>query len=156
MKGLRGQRIDWSGVDGSWYNMIKDDEVHLHVNVRVTAPLPEDFPDRQLIMDLSVLSEAHSLVIEVNNPYDIKTSGCPSGISPCLSDGGLRAVIDGGEVGYLPGFARDEHVVDGITVSASNLPAECRQFGGHKIWARMYDEMLQGSRQLISEETFED
>ena len=156
MKGLRGQKIDWSGVDGGWYAMIKDDDSHLHVNVLLTAPLPENFPDRQLITGLSVLSEGHSIVIEVKNPYDTSTSGCPSGISPCLSDGGLRVVIDGEEVEYLLGFSRDENVVDGITLSASNLPAECRQFGGDKVWARMYEEMLQGSRQLALDETFED
>ena len=57
MKGLRGQKIDWSGIDGGWYNMVKDDTVNLHVNVRVTASLPEEFLDRQLITALSVLSE---------------------------------------------------------------------------------------------------
>ena len=156
MKGLRGQKIDWSGVDGAWYNMIKDEDVNLHLNVRLTAPLPDEFPDRQLITGLSLLSEGHSYVIEVKNPYDIDTTGCPSGISPCLSDGGLRAVVDGEEVDGLLRFSRDEYVVDGITVSASNLPAECRQFGGDKIWARMYNEMLQGTRQLTPSERFED
>ena len=156
MKGLRGQKIDWSGVDGAWYNLIRDEDANLHVNVRVTAPLPEEFPDRQLITGLSVLSEGHSFVIDVKNPYDIDTDGCPSGTMPCLSDGGLRAVVDGEEVEGLLHFSRNEHVVDGITMSASNLPAECRQFGGDKIWARMYDEMLQGSRELAIEEQFED
>ena len=156
MRGLRGQKIDWSGVDGAWYNMIKDEGVSLHVNVRLTAPLPQEFPDRQLITGLSVLSEGHSLVIEVKNPYDIDTNGCPSEASPCLSDGGLRAVVDGKEVESLLHFSRDEHVVDGIIVSASNLPVECRQFGGDKIWARMYDEMIQGTRELAMEEQFED
>ena len=37
--------------------MVKDDTAHLHVNVRVTASLPEEFLDRQLITALSVLSE---------------------------------------------------------------------------------------------------
>ena len=69
MKGLRGQKIDWSGIDGEWYNMVKDDDAGFHVNVRVTAPLPEEFPDRQLSTGLSVLSEGHSLVVEVKNPY---------------------------------------------------------------------------------------
>ena len=57
MKGPRGQKIDWSGIDGGWYTMVKDDTAHLHVNVRVTASLPEEFLDRQLITALSVLSE---------------------------------------------------------------------------------------------------
>ncbi|MEP3106868.1 MAG: hypothetical protein ABJO54_07375 [Hyphomicrobiales bacterium] len=156
MEGLRGQKIEWSGVDGAWYNLIRDEEVRLHVNVRMTAPMPEEFPDRHFITGLSVLSEGHSLVIEVKNPYDIDTNGCPDETMPCLSDGGLRAVADGEEVGGFLHFSRDEHVVDGITVSASNLPAECRRFGRDKIWARMYDEMLQGTRQLATEENFED
>ena len=126
------------------------------MNLRVTAPLPEEFPDRQLITGLSVLSEGHSLVIEVNNPYDVETNGCPRGISPCLANGGLRAVVDGEEVDGLLGFSRNKYVADGITMSASNLPVECRQFGGDKIWARMYEEMLQGERELAPEEPFED
>ena len=151
MKGFRGQTIDWSGVDGAWYNLIRDEDVNLHVNVRLTAPLPEEFPDRPLITGLSVLSEGPSFVIDVKNPYDIDTDGCPSGTMPCL-----RAVVDGEEVEGLLHFARNEHVLDGITVSASNVPAECRQFGGDNIWARMYDEMLQGTRELAIEEPFED
>ena len=156
MKGLRGQKIDWSGVDGAWYNMIRDEEVDLYVNVRLTAPLPEEFPDRQLITGLGLLSEGHSLVIEVKNPYDVVTSGCASGTVPCLSEGGLRAVVDGEEEDDLLHFSKDKYVVDGISVSASNLPAECRQFGGDKVWARMYHEMLQGTRVLAMEETLED
>ena len=156
MKGLRGQKIDWSGIDGGWYNLLKDDDVGLHVNIRLTAPLPQQFPDRQLITGLSVLSEGHSLVIEVKNPYDIDTNGCPPELAPCLANGGLRAFVDGQEVEGLLRFSRDESVVDAITLSASNLPAECRQFGGDKIWARMYDEMLQGTRQLAPDEQFED
>lgn len=42
MKGLRGQKIDWSGIDGGWYSMVKDDDAEIHVSVRLTAPLPED------------------------------------------------------------------------------------------------------------------
>ena len=156
MKGLRGQKIDWSGIDGGWYSMVKDDDAGLHVNVRLTAPLPEEFPDRQLVTGLSVLFEGHSLVVEVENPYSVGINGCPRGISPCLAQGGLRAVVDGVEVQSLLRFCRGEYIVEGITLSASNLPAECRQFGGDKIWARMYDEMLQGTRELANEEVFED
>ena len=156
MKGLRGQKIDWSGIDGGWYNMVKDGDADLLVNIRLTAPLPEEFPDRQLITGLSVLSEGHSLTIEVKNPYRIDTNGCPRGDSPCLANGGLRAVVDGEEVYDLLRFSRDEYLVDGITVSASNLPPECQQFGGDKIWARMYEEMLEGTRELAGEEQFED
>lgn len=155
-KRLRGKNTDWSGVDGGWYSMLKDDDSGLHINVRLTAPLPEEFPDRQLITGLSVMSEGHSLVIEVTNPYDTNTYGCPRGVSPCLSDGRLRAVVDGGEAERLLGFSRDEHVPDGITVSVANLPAECRQFGGDKVWAHMNDGMVQGSRRLGLDEQLED
>eukprot|EP00904_Undaria_pinnatifida_P010969 jgi/Undpi1/7001/HiC_scaffold_21.g09475.m1 len=156
MQGLLGQQIDWSGIDNSWYCMVSDVTNSINVNVRLNAPLPEEFPDRQLITGVSVISQGHSLVIEVTNPYDVKTDGCPSDVSPCLSNGGLRAMVDGEEVDDLLRFSRDEYVTDGIAVSASNLPVECRQFGGDTIWARMYNEMLQGQRELSVKENFED
>ena len=67
MKGLSGQNIDWSGVNGGWYCLVKDDEADLHVNVRLTAPLPEEFPERQLVTGLSVISTGHSVVVEVRS-----------------------------------------------------------------------------------------
>lgn len=156
MKGLRGQSVDWSGVDGGWYSLVKDDDADIQVNLRVTAPLPVEFPNRQLITGLSVLSAGHSLVIEVKNPYDVDTGDCPGGVSPCLSNGGLRAVVDGVQKDDLLRSLRKESVTESITVSASNLPVECHQFGGAKIWARMYEEMLQGRRELAVEDVFED
>ena len=155
MQGLRGQHIDWSGVDNSWYCMVSDDADSININVRLNAPLPDEFPDRQVITGLSVISEGHSFVIEVTNPYNVNTAGCPPDMSTCLSNGGLRAVVDGEEVDGLLRFSRDEYVTDGIALSASNLPVECRQFGGDKIWARMYDEMLHGQRELAVDESFE-
>ncbi|CAB1111947.1 unnamed protein product [Ectocarpus sp. CCAP 1310/34] len=87
MKGLFGQNIDWFGVDGGWYSFVRDPDIDLNVNVRLTAPLPEEFPDRQLVTGLSVvrltaplpeefpdrqlvtglsvMARGHSLVIEV-------------------------------------------------------------------------------------------
>ena len=157
MQGLRGQRIDWSGVDGGWYSLIKDENADLHINVRLTAPLPDEFPDRQLMTSLSVMSEGHSLVIEVENPYTVDTHGCPGGVSPCLANGGLRMVVDGQEADELRSFSRQVPVAEGtISVSASNLPVECRQFGGDRIWARLYQEMLEGRRRLSTGETLED
>lgn len=155
MQGLSGQTFDWSGVDGGWYCLVKDDAAGLHVNLRVTAPLPKEFPDRQLITGISVLSAEHSLVIEVQNPYTVDTAGCPDGVSPCLANGGLRAVVDGEEAHGLLGPTTQETVADGIVVSASNLPVECRHFGGGKVWARMYEEMLQGKRELATGNTSE-
>eukprot|EP00903_Cladosiphon_okamuranus_P011803 g11091.t1 len=157
MKGLRGQRIDWPGVDGDWYSMVKDDDADLHINVRLTTPLPETFPDRQLMTSLSVMSEGHSLVIDVEDPYTIDTDGCPEDVSPCLANGGLRIVVDGQEVDELLRFSRQVPVADGtISLSASHLPVECRQFGGDGIWAHMYQEMLEGRRVLLAEESLED
>ncbi|CAN0084804.1 unnamed protein product [Ectocarpus sp. 8 AP-2014] len=157
MQGLRGQRIDWSGVDGGWYSLIKDENADLHVNVRLSAPLPEKFPDRQLMTSLAVLSEGHSLVIEVKNPYTIDTDGCPEGVSPCLANGGLRIIVDGQEVDELLRLSRQVPVADGaMTVSASNLPVECRQFGGDRIWAHMYEDMMLGRRQLRDGESLEE
>ena len=152
-QGLRGQKIDWNGVDGGWYSLIKDDNADLHINVRLTAPLYDEYAHRQLITSLAVMSQGHSLVIEVKNPYTIDTHGCPEGIFPCLANGGLRMVVDGQKVEELLQFSRQASVADGaISVSASNLPVECRQFGGDRVWANMYQEMVEGRRQLRSGE----
>ncbi|CAM9475491.1 unnamed protein product [Hapterophycus canaliculatus] len=157
MTGVRGQRFDWSGIDGGWYSMIKDDNADLKINVRLTAPLPDEFPDRQLMTSLAVLSGGDSLVIEVENPYTIDTDGCPDGISPCLANGGLRIIVNGQEVDELLRYSKQVPVADGaMTVSASNLPVECRQFGGDRMWARLYQEMLDGRRQLLGGESLEE
>ncbi|CAM9788475.1 unnamed protein product [Ectocarpus sp. 12 AP-2014] len=157
MQGLRGQRINWSGVDGGWYSLIKDDGTDTEINVRVTAPLSDEFPDRQLVTSLAVMSKGHSLEIEVQNPYTTDTDGCPEGVSPCLANGGLRILVDGQEADGLFQFSRQVSVGDGaISVSATNLPVECRKFGGQKIWGRMYQEMLEGRRRLDNSESFED
>ena len=158
MRGLRGQRIDWSGVDGGWYSLIKDDDnAGLNINARLTAPLPDEFPDRQLVTGLTVMSEGHSLTVEVENPRTIDTDGCPEGVSPCLVNGGLRIVVDGREHDGLLRFSRKVPVADGsISMSASNLPVQCRPFGGDKIWARMFEEMQQGRRKLAADQWFED
>lgn len=128
MTGLRGQKIDWSGVNGGWYSLIKDSKADLHINIRLTAPLPEEFPNRQLVTGVSVLAAGHSLAIEVKNPYTTATDGCPTDVSPCLANGGLRAVVDGYDVEDLLHFSRRASVAGNtILVSASNLPVECRQ-----------------------------
>ncbi|CAN0224917.1 unnamed protein product, partial [Ascophyllum nodosum] len=69
LQGLRGQHIEWVGVDGGWYALVRDDEEDIQINVRTTSPLPDDFPERGFITGLAVLSEGHSLVIEVTDPY---------------------------------------------------------------------------------------
>ncbi|CAM9390910.1 unnamed protein product [Ectocarpus fasciculatus] len=161
MKGLRGQKIDWFGVDGGWYSFVKDNDADLHINVRLTAPLPEEFPDRQLVTGLSVISGGHSLVLKVKNPYETDVSdNCPDGMpTPCLANGGLNVTVDGEETAddspllhpirgeILPG--------GGIEVSAANLPVECWEFGGDKIWARHYEDMMAQGRRMTGGESFE-
>ncbi|CAM9914742.1 unnamed protein product [Ectocarpus fasciculatus] len=159
MKGLLGQSIDWFGVDGEWYSFVKDPDMDLHVNVRLTAPLPEEFPDRQLVTGLAVVSEGHSLVLEVTNPYSTDmTDGCPGGSpTPCLANGGLSVTVDGKKnVGDSPLLhpTRSEVLPGGIQVSADNLPVQCWQFGGHKIWARHYEGIL--ARRNLRAQSFED
>ncbi|CAM9656990.1 unnamed protein product [Ectocarpus sp. 8 AP-2014] len=156
MRGLRGQRIDWYGVDGGWFSLIKDENADLNVNIRVTAPLPDEFPNRQLMTGLTVLWEGHSLVIEVASPYTIDTDGCPEGVSPCLANGGLRTYVGGQEADELLRFSRYVPVGDGaITVSASNLPVECRQFSGDKMWSNMCKDVNNGRRRLLGGESLE-
>lgn len=156
MVGLRGQRIDWSGVDGSWYCLLKAEELDLHINVRLTAPLPNEFPDRQLITAVSVQSEGNSLVLEVKNPDTTVTNGCPVGISPCLADGGLRITSNGRENAKLVRPTIDAQLDGSIMLSASNLPAECRQFGGDVVWAKIFNEMRKGARRIQAKESFEE
>ena len=155
MQGLRGQRINWSGVDGGWYCLVKDQDADFQVNVRLTAPQPEDFPDRQLVTGLSVISDENSLVVEVKDPYTTVTGGCSGEQPVCLANGGLSVSVNGQEAGQLLLPTRDAYVADGIHMSASNLPVECRQFGGDKLWALMYAKMLQDERELQAD-TFED
>ncbi|CAB1099723.1 unnamed protein product [Ectocarpus sp. CCAP 1310/34] len=137
MRGLLGQRVNWSGFDGGWYSLIKDDNADLHINVRVTAPLPDEFPDRQLMTSLAIMSEGYSVVIEVKNPYTTDTGGCPEDVSPCHANGGLRIIVDGHEVDELLRFSRQ-------------MP------GGKRIWARMYQDILEGRRQLRGGESLEE
>lgn len=154
MSGLQGQRIDVSGVDGGWYCLVKDEDIDFHVNVRFTAPLPDEFPNRQLVSGFAVLSSGHSLVVEVRDPYHVETHGCPEGISPCLADNGVRVVVDGQEMSDLLRPTRNEPLVEGMEISSSNLPMECRQFGGDKIWANLYEQKLRG-RRIMFHESFE-
>ncbi|CAM9548151.1 unnamed protein product [Sphacelaria rigidula] len=154
MVGLAGQKIDWSGVDGAWYSLLSSSgegqsvgasQHATHVNVRVTAPMGEEFPDRQLVTGVSILEGDHSLVVEVKDPYTTRTQGCrKQDVRPCLAEGGLRVLVDGVESDALEGptsvslFADTDSEMD---MTASNLPAECRPFGGDLIWARKFAEI---------------
>ena len=156
LQGLRGQHVEWTGVDGGWYALVKDVEDDLQINVRTTAPLPNDFPDRQFITGVAILSQEHSLVVEVKEPHTIDTQGCASDVSPCLADGGLVVSVDGELVDFLTGPTNDVKLPGGIELSSSNLPPACREFGGRKVWARAQKDMLRGRRQLTIAKTFED
>ncbi|CAM9798188.1 unnamed protein product [Laminaria digitata] len=54
MVGLLGQTIDWAGADSAWSCLFSEGS-DTHVNVRLSAPMPEEFPDRQVISAVSVL-----------------------------------------------------------------------------------------------------
>ena len=148
LQGLRDQYVKWVGEEGAWYALFLDEDIDAQVNVRSTGPLPEDFPDRQYITGVSILSQGHSLVFEVIDPYSGETPGCPDGIFPCLVEGGIRILVDGEESNALLSPTRDETIVDTFEVSSSNLPTECREFGGGKEWAHVYSEKRRGEREL--------
>ena len=154
MTGLSGQSLEWSGEDGGWYVLIQDEDVQ--INVRLTAPLADEFPNRQLVTGVSLLSgDGHSFVVEVKNPYSVETSGCPYGNSPCLADGALRIAVDGKEPVELLGPVKGAQIQDEVVLSTSNLPLECWQFGGSNLWLAKYEETLSRGRILVTE-TFED
>ena len=161
MAGLRGQHTEWSGVDGAWYSLIEDDEdeIQLSINVRLTAPLAAEFPDRQLVTGLAVISDGHSLVIEVKDPYSVATVGCLGVTTPCLADGALRVTSDGSEDIDLLHPMNGAVIHPGAMVlSASNLPTECTKFGGDKIWAEQFAEMQATSHRNLEDDdqSFED
>lgn len=156
LPGLHRQYVEWTGVDGGWYALVRDDEDYFQINVRTTAPMPNDFPDRQFITGVAILSQGHSFVIEVKEPYTVKTPGCSHDWnSPCLADGGILASIDGQLVDFLNCPGNNLHLPGDIELSSANLPLECREFEGRNVWAHSQKNVLQG-RQLIAVETFED
>jgi len=63
--------------------------------------------------------------------------------------------VDGEESTALLGSTRDAFVAYGIVLSASNLPEECREFGGRRGWARVYEEMRREKREL-AKQSFEE
>ena len=152
VEGLLGQRVEFSGVSGAWYSFLKDVDAGLDVNVRVTAPLEEEFPDRQLVTGVAVLFQGHSTVIQVKDPSNTDTNGCDDEVYTCLADGGLQVMVDGEERPDLLSPSIDRNLPGGTFLSSSNLPVECRQFGGAKVWAHMYEEMLQDQRTLLAED----
>lgn len=123
--------MDWFGEDGGWYCLVSDGDC-FQLNVRVTAPMLEEFPDKQFVTGVRLLlMNGHSLGMEVNNVNTGETDGCGAdNISPCLANGGLRILVDDEEISYLQiSTERNVHV------SATNLPGECHRLGEDLIWA---------------------
>lgn len=140
MVGLLGQKIDWYGEDNGWYCLLVDSR--FQINTRVSAPMPQEFPTRQLVSGVSVMTaDGHSLVIEVKNPYTTATDGCSSSSPSCLAEGALRILVDGVESETLQNSGEGVALPGGVVVSSANLPAECRPFGGDRIWAAQYAAM---------------
>ena len=131
MTGFLGQKFDFTGEDGSWYCLIKAD--NMQVNMRVTSPVPS-LPEITYITGLAVLTAdsdgvEHQIVVEVKHPHNLESS-CPEGVSPCLADGSLAVTLDGGEALLAPGLislGRD------VEISAANLPGPCRSFGFEQV-----------------------
>ena len=149
MVGLLGQKIDWVGEDNKWYCLLHDGP-DFQINVRLTAPMKEEFPDRQLVSAISLLNnDGHSLVIEVIDPYSTETDGCRKDSSAlCLADGGVRILVDGETPGTMLSLGDRSHLPGGVVVSAANLSPECRPFGGDRIWAARFEAMTAGRRSL--------
>ncbi|CAM9873433.1 unnamed protein product [Ectocarpus sp. 4 AP-2014] len=151
MTGFLGQKFDFTGVDGEWYCLIKDDNIQ--ISMRVTNPIPS-VPEITYITGLSVLTTdaegaEHDIVINVKDPHSLESS-CPEGVSPCLADGSLSVYLDGKEELLAPGTVS---VSQEVAVSAVNLPGECRSFGFETYWERKKMEAAtQGRRSLLGKE----
>ena len=142
--------MNWPGTDGSLLGIAEDRGTGLQINARLTAPLPDEFPGHRMITGLAVISDKHSLVIEVKNPREGFPPGCPyDDVPQCLANGGLRVEVDGKELDEgLLRFSRDYHLVGNISISAANLPVACSEFGGGRLWAGVQDGVLQTERKL--------
>ena len=149
MTGFRGQTFDFTGEDGEWYCLVSD-LPSMHLNMRVTAPVPS-LPEITYITGISVVTTDaegfdHSIVVEVTNPHSLE-SVCPAGVNPCLADGALSVFIDGAEELLQPGTVS---VAPGVSVSAVNLPGECRSFGFEKYWERKKLEYAQATGRRLA------
>lgn len=119
-----------------------------YLRQRVSSPVPE-FPVITYITGLTVLALdsdgiAHSIVIEVKDPHTIESS-CPPEIYPCLADGSLSVVLDGVEALFAPGSIT---LGEELSISAVNIPGECRSFGFEKYWERKMLEYINHDRRL--------
>lgn len=131
MVGLLGQKIDWVGEDNMWYCLLSDGR-DFYGNVRLSAPMKDEFPDRQLVSAISLLTnDGHSLLIEVKDPYVTETDGCPQdSLASCPAEGGVRILVDGEVSSPVQSPGERVHLPGGVVFSAANLLPECRPFGG--------------------------
>lgn len=145
MRGLQGQSLTWSGEEGGWYAMLSGSD-NAQLSVRITAPLPAEFPDRQLVTGLAIkYGDGNSIVIETKNPYTTEVEGCPGDWSaPCLSENALRITVGGEEQQAVPDEA--VRLAGNAIMLATNLPPECQPFGGDIVWAETFAKMT--SRRL--------
>jgi len=131
MTGFLGQKFDFTGEGGAWYCLL-DDGPSFHLNMRVTAPVP-DLTQITYITGLSLMTTDdegvdHTIEISVTDPHNLESS-CPDGVSPCLADGALSVTLDGQKSLVSPGKVT---LGPGVAISAVNLPGACRSFGFEK------------------------
>lgn len=109
MRGLQGQKFDFSGKDGAWYAILHDES--FLVNMRVTAPIP-GLEEITYITGLGISivdqsGELRTVVMTVDHPLEMQ-SECPDLGEVCLADGALSVELDGvkrttpGEVRICP------------------------------------------------------
>jgi len=104
----------------------------MHLNMRVTAPVP-NLTQITYITGLSLMTSDdegvdHTIEISVTDPHNLESS-CPDGVSPCLAEGALSVTLDGQKSLVSPGKVT---LGPGVAISAVNLPGACRSFGFEK------------------------
>lgn len=153
MVGLKGQTIDWKGEDGGWYTLLSEGDTGVQINLRLTAPLAAEFPDRQLITGFALkIADGHSVVIQTKDPYTVESTGCSKDVySPCLSENALDIIVDGED--YQSVAVANVAFLGGTVLSAVNLPVECQPYGSDVTWARKFVESGHGRYLSAVEDT---
>ena len=156
MTGFRGQKFDFVGEDAGWYTAVSD-LPHLHLNMRITSPVPS-VPEITYITGISAVTTdadgvTHTIIVSIADPHTMESS-CPVGVSPCLADGALHVVADGEEVLLAPG---EITLAPDIAIAAVNLPGACRSFGFEEYWERKKTELrAQSGRKLTPTNTMQE
>lgn len=147
MRGLQGQQVDWKGEDGGWYVLISD-TADVQITVRLTAPLSQDFPDRQLITAFGLKYHGgHSVIIETKYPHTSQTEGClDAWYVPCLAENSLRITVDGEVYEGIP-VERASLPGDAL-LTATNLPAQCQPKGDGDIWTNKSPQITTGHTEI--------